>query len=60
MKRKYFGILLCLVLLCSLAVPSTRSYGADIKDITIDDEEYNLYTDNFPDPISDDVFAKFR
>ena len=42
-----------------IARPSEKAAAAGAISVTIDDEEYNVYTDNFPDPIGDDVYAKF-
>ncbi len=57
-------ILVIMAALAALAVfvlvrPAGQAAAAAPVEITIDDEEYNVYTDNFPDPIGDDVYAKF-
>lgn len=57
MKRKIFTIILTGIIVTALLVPDVRVRAA--KEITIDDDVYNLYTDNFPDPIADDVYSKF-
>lgn len=59
MKKKLFCLALGSLLVLSLVVPSLKVSAASPTPITIDEDEYNLYTDNFPDPIGDDVFAKF-
>lgn len=59
MKKKLFCLALGSLIVLSLAVPSLKVSAASPTPITIDEDEYNLYTDNFPDPIGDDVFAKF-
>lgn len=56
--RKMFIVALAVMLGVSFIAPKAVS-AASAKKITIDEDEYDLYTDNFPDPIADDVYAKF-
>ena len=61
MKKLIYVILAALAALAVFihALPGARASAAAPIELTIDDEEYNVYTDNFPDPIGDDVYAKF-
>ena len=61
MKKRFLTIasFAAVLAVCLMLGPAVGTSAADAVSITIDDEEYNLYTDNFPDPIGDDVYAKF-
>ena len=61
MRKKLLVItaLLAALSVFLIARPAVKADAANAINVTIDDEEYNLYTDNFPDPIGDDVYAKF-
>ena len=61
MKKRFLTIasFAAVLAVCLMLGPAVGASAADAASITIDDEEYNLYTDNFPDPIGDDVYAKF-
>lgn len=58
MKKRSLVMLLCSLLIVTLVLPALQVPAA-AKEITIDEDVYNLYTDNFPDPIGDDVYARF-
>lgn len=57
MKRKIFTFFMTGILVASLILPDVRTSAA--TKVEIDEDKYNLYTDNFPDPIADDVYSRF-
>ncbi len=59
MKKRVLSAIICVLLTAALIAPKVKAAAATASKITIDDEEYNVYTENFPDPIGDDVYAKF-
>lgn len=58
MRRKILTSILAGIMIASLVLPTARVQAAT-KNVTIDEDVYNLYTDNFPDPIADDVYSRF-
>lgn len=60
MKEKLLRILTLLTIVCVIIANSNLSTALAVPNIIIDDEEYNLYVDDYPDDISNGIYAKFK
>lgn len=58
MKR--IRILFCAVLIMGLIFTTPQNFALAASEITIDDDEYNLYVDEYPYDINEGIYAKFR